>query len=78
MATGAGRQPGLAGTAEQRGGIDALPVTEAGEECGEVNRVGERAAMVMPPVIEVSDKDYRSFCFPCHALEEAGDCNDAV
>jgi|GEM_PF-3219413 len=26
------------------------------------------------PLIEISDKDYRSFCWPCHALEEAGDC----
>lgn len=26
------------------------------------------------PIIEISDKDYRSFCWPCHALEEAGDC----
>ncbi len=25
------------------------------------------------PLIEISDKDYRSFCWPCHALEEAGD-----
>ena len=26
------------------------------------------------PLIEISDKDYRSFCWPCHALEELGDC----
>ena len=26
------------------------------------------------PLIEISDKDYRSFCWPCHALEETGDC----
>ena len=26
------------------------------------------------PIIEISDKDYRSFCWPCHALEETGDC----
>jgi len=25
-------------------------------------------------IIEISDKDYRSFCWPCHALEETGDC----
>ena len=23
-------------------------------------------------VIEISDSDYRSFCWPCHALEEIG------
>jgi hypothetical protein len=23
-------------------------------------------------IIEISDKDYRSFCWPCHALEETG------
>jgi hypothetical protein len=22
------------------------------------------------PLIEITDKDYRSFCWPCHALEE--------
>jgi len=26
------------------------------------------------PIIEISDKDYRSFCWPCHALEDIGDC----
>lgn len=34
------------------------------------------SVMAMPLVIEVSDEDYRSFCFPCHALEEADDGND--
>ncbi len=29
----------------------------------------------LPGTIEISDKDYRSFCFPCHALEEIRDCN---
>ena len=24
-------------------------------------------------IIEISDKDYRSFCWPCHALEDTGD-----
>ena len=27
------------------------------------------------PLIEISDKDYRTFCLPCYALEEGGDCN---
>lgn len=25
------------------------------------------------PIIEISDKDYRSFCWPCYALEETDD-----
>jgi hypothetical protein len=25
-------------------------------------------------VIEISDADYRSFCLPCNALDENGDC----
>ncbi len=29
------------------------------------------------PIIEISDKDYRSFCWPCHALEETGDGQSA-
>lgn len=78
MATGADRHSGLPGVTAHGGGVDALPVLEAGEQWDEA-RVGERcAAPTLPQVIEVSDKDYRSFCFPCHALEEAGDCNDAV
>ena len=24
-------------------------------------------------IIEISDSDYRSFCWPCHALEEISD-----
>lgn len=40
-------------------------------------RNGARAEVTaMLPIIEVSDEDYRSFCFPCHALEDADDCND--
>ena len=26
------------------------------------------------PIIEISDEDYRSFCWPCYALDETGDC----
>ena len=25
------------------------------------------------PITEISDKDYRSFCWPCHEFEEAVD-----
>lgn len=78
MATGAGRNAEWPGTAEQQGGKDATPVPHAVEARCEANRFDERAVGEMPPVIEVSDRDYRSFCFPCHALEEAGNCNDAV
>lgn len=78
MATGAHRQPDSAGTAEQRSGMEALPLAEAGEASGEVDRYGEREGRALPPVIEVSDKDYRSFCFPCHALEEGGEGDGAV
>lgn len=27
-------------------------------------------AILAPWIIEISDDDYRSFCFPCHALED--------
>ncbi len=30
-----------------------------------------------PPIIEISDKDYRSFCWPCHALEELEELEEA-
>ncbi|MEZ5571123.1 MAG: hypothetical protein R3E64_03780 [Halioglobus sp.] len=26
-------------------------------------------------IIEISDKDYRSFALPCNALDESGDCS---
>lgn len=51
-----------------------------GDVKSEVNSAARNEAlasvMAMPLVIEVSDDDYRSFCFPCHALEEADDGND--
>jgi len=46
---------------------DALPVTGRGE--------ARQEAALPPHIIEISDEDYRSFCFPCHALEEAEDGN---
>ena len=32
------------------------------------------AGVMSLPLIEISDKDYRSFCWPCYDLEENGDC----
>lgn len=63
MATGAGRQAGGARTSVANTGGDAwLPVEGA--------RAWKEGA-VSPLIIEISDDDYRSFCFPCHALEES-------
>jgi hypothetical protein len=42
----------------------------AGIDCQQVVEQRYRSL----PIIEISDKDYRSFCWPCHALEETGDC----
>ena len=35
--------------------------------------VSAEELIVSPRIIEISDKDYRSFCWPCNALEETGD-----
>lgn len=50
--------------------FEALPATEVAEPRYEVANV--------PHVIEISDEDYRSFCFPCHALEDTENDNDGV
>lgn len=62
MANGAGGQAGGASKSVANSGGDAWPPVE-----------GARALQdgaVSPLIIEISDEDYRSFCFPCHALEE--------
>jgi len=32
------------------------------------------ASAAVMPVVEVSDEDYRSFCWPCYTLEDDSDC----
>ncbi len=67
MATGAGRHEGVAGSMVSGIFVEALPATQDSD--------ARYAASVSPLIIEISDKDYRSFCLPCYALEETGDCN---
>lgn len=61
MGTGAGAHGGVA-----RG-------TEGGKGGGVTRADSQEADRVTMPIIEISDKDYRSFCWPCYALEETGD-----
>lgn len=61
METGTGAHGGVA-----RG-------TEGGKGEGVTRADSQEANCVTRPIIEISDKDYRSFCWPCYALEEAGD-----
>ncbi len=66
MYRGAGMHGGGAKVLETGGYEENLPGTDCQHVV--VERYSTRA------IIEISDKDYRSFCWPCHALEEAGDC----
>jgi hypothetical protein len=83
MATGTGRNAGAAAIPTASRSANGLPVSEGGDALGGVGSgsgsdarsdAGSSAG-VLSPIVEVSDKDYRSFCFPCHALEEVTDCN---
>lgn len=52
---------------------DAVEPTACDVELREPN--GERTPALRFDarlIIEISDKDYRSFCMPCHALEGTG------
>ena len=66
MATGAGRHTGMVGFTTAAIMANESPAMRDKEARGEA---------CAPPIIEISDKDYRSFCFPCHALEETPGCN---
>jgi hypothetical protein len=46
---------------------------EGGKGEGVTRAHSQKADRVTLPIIEISDKDYRSFCWPCYALEEIGD-----
>lgn len=65
MGRGVGVHGGVAITAETGSVEMGLPATDC------QHRLHEQFDTL--PLIEISDKDYRSFCWPCHALEEAGD-----
>jgi len=65
MYRGAGMHGGGAKVLETGGYEENLPGTDCQHVV--VERYSTRA------IIEISDKDYRSFCWPCHALEETGD-----
>ena len=59
---------------EQGGTAGEVDVTQSnesvsGDSTGRLPDPGRNAV----PVTEISDKDYRSFCWPCNALEETGD-----
>jgi hypothetical protein len=66
MGRGAGVHRSVARMAETGACDTGLPGTDYGQVLEEL--------LDALPLIEISDKDYRSFCWPCHALEEMGDC----
>jgi hypothetical protein len=79
MATGTGDNTGTAAIPTASRCADGPPVAECADARGEAGSMARSMAGsevgAGRPFIEVSDKDYRSFCFPCHALEEATNCN---
>lgn len=40
--------------------------------CDSTGRIPDWGLKALP-ITEISDKDYRSFCWPCYAFEETGD-----
>ena len=54
--------------------VGAAEVTESDEcvSCDSAGKVPDRSIKALP-ITEISDEDYRSFCWPCHSLEETGD-----
>ena len=40
--------------------------------CDSTGKVPDRSINALS-ITEISDKDYRSFCWPCYALDETGD-----
>jgi hypothetical protein len=57
-------------------------ILAAGRCLEDLPRCKDQAALdddcAVLPSFEISDKDYRSFCWPCHALEETGDCKSGT
>ena len=66
MYKGAGMHGGFAGSEETISHDAVLPGAE-------YHRMPDERYSALP-IVEISDKDYRSFCWPCHALEETSDC----
>ncbi|HEY6131962.1 MAG TPA: hypothetical protein VIV27_08080 [Halioglobus sp.] len=65
MDRGAGRQGRVAPVMEP----EAFDECVAGPRRSRMLEAGGGTA----PIIEISDKDYRSFCLPCYALDDTGD-----
>jgi len=60
-----GKQGRAAGEADVTGGDECVG-------CDSTGKVPDRSIKALS-ITEISDKDYRSFCWPCYELEETGD-----
>ena len=65
MRNSKGKQGSVAGAAE-------VPKSKEWVGCDSTGKVLDRSIKALS-ITEISDKDYRSFCWPCYALEETGD-----
>lgn len=66
MVEAVGRHGGMAGVLASGSSEQNLP--------GPQERQVQDERFCDLPLLEICDEDYRSFCWPCHALEEPGDC----
>ncbi len=66
MYRGAGVVSGIVGV------IETTNCAAPGSPVADCHPMPEGSGAALP-VIEISDKDYRSFCWPCHDLEETGE-----
>ena len=57
-------------------GSEATPVENVQKSDGVMSAavINPPASAAAMPVVEVRDEDYRSFCWPCYALEDDSDC----
>jgi hypothetical protein len=75
MTTVTGGNTGAAAIPAASGCAQGLQVLEGCDARGGPRGESGREVAAVRSIIEISDKDYRSFCFPCHALEDVPDCN---
>jgi hypothetical protein len=60
--------------ADTEGRSDGAVKTAITERAEATKPIGIRREQSQRPTIEISDADYRSFCWPCVELEDSKDC----
>jgi hypothetical protein len=75
MGSGVGTHNGFTRRAESADPVESVKADSGVEVVSGTNFPGAaEMSGGAEPILEISDKDYRSFCWPCIALEEGSDC----